>query len=232
MHQAFPCHLQEFLSRYLGAPLSLTRLHRSDEQWLVDVFAARLPTWKAGLLTNAGRATLAQSTLSAIPVHVSICCSLSPWALGEIDKRRRGFLWTGTESASSGHCRVAWRIVCYHREHGGLGMPDLPVLGFALRLRWEWLPRSRPNVTWAQLPSKPERAVASMFSASVSVRLGDGASMRFWTDSWLLDGPICSFAPNLFRAIGRRWRAHTVREAMTQHQWSRDIRRANRPGTL
>lgn len=84
----FPCRTQEFPTSYLGAPLALTRLSRAQEQRFVDAVAARIPTWKAGLLTMAGRATLTQSTLSAIPVHVAICCGLSPWAVKEIDKRR------------------------------------------------------------------------------------------------------------------------------------------------
>lgn len=62
-----------------------------------------------------------------------------------------------------------------------------------------------------------------MFSASVSVQLGDGCTARFWTDSWLPDGAICTFAPNLFKAIGRRRRGRTVMEALAQHKWARDI---------
>lgn len=94
--EVFPCKLQEFPTKYLGAPLSIAKICRSEEQRLVDSIGARIPTWKAGLLTVAGRKTLTQSTLSAILVHVSICCSLSPWAIKEIDRCRRVFLWTGT----------------------------------------------------------------------------------------------------------------------------------------
>lgn len=90
VQQVFPCKLQEFPMKYLGAPLSLHRLSHNEEQVIMDVITARIPPWKAGLLTNAGRATLAKTTLSAIPMHVSICCSLSPWALGAIDKRQEG----------------------------------------------------------------------------------------------------------------------------------------------
>lgn len=184
---------------------------------------ARIATWKGRLLTNAGRATLTQTTLSAIPIHVSICCNLSSWAINQIDKKLRAFLWTGTDSVSGCRCRVAWPIVCSPKEHGGLGLPDLRVLGFTLRLRWEWLRRTRPDAAWAQLPSRPERAVATMFSTSVSVQVGDGTTVRFWTDSWLPNGAICDFAPNLFRAIGRHRRNRTVREALLNHQWARDI---------
>lgn len=150
---------------------------------LTDAIATRVPTWKAGLLTTAGRATLTQTTLSAIPVHVSICCALSPWAIEQIDKKRRGFLWTGTESAHGGRCKVVWPIVCSPKDVGGLGLPDLRILGFALRLRWEWLRRTQPDSAWAALPSKVEKNVDHMFRASISIRLGDGATAPFWTDA-------------------------------------------------
>lgn len=90
--QTFPCKVQEFPTRYLGAPLSLSRLARAEEQRLVDAVAARIPTWKGSLLNHAGRASLVQSTLSVIPVHVSICCCLSAWGVEAIDQRRRAFL--------------------------------------------------------------------------------------------------------------------------------------------
>lgn len=135
MRQVFPCKVQDFPTKYLGAPLSLSRINRCEEQRLVDAVAARIPTWKGGLLTNASRVTLTQTTLSAIPVHISICCCLSAWAIEEIDRRLRAFLWTGTESVSGGRCKLAWPIVCAPKEHGGLSIPDLRVLGYALRLR-------------------------------------------------------------------------------------------------
>ncbi|XP_066311257.1 uncharacterized protein [Miscanthus floridulus] len=62
-----------------------------------------------------------------------------------------------------------------------------------------------------------------MFRASVSFQLGDGATVCFWTDAWLPEGAICSFAPNLFRVVGSRRRSRTVRDAMNGGQWARDI---------
>jgi hypothetical protein len=230
--QAFPCKVQDFPTRYLGAPLSLSRLARVEEQRLVDMVAARIPTWKGSLLNHAGRATLVQSTLSAIPVHVSICCCLSSWGIEAIDRRRRAFLWAGADSLTGGRCRVAWPIVCAPKDHGGLGIPDLKILGYALRLRWEWLRRTKPESPWVLLPSSSEKAVSSMFSASYTVELGDGASARFWTDAWLPMGPISSFAPNLFRAVGRRRLRRSVRDALTDRQWVRDITGARTPQVL
>lgn len=201
----------------------ITRVQRAQEQAIVDTIAARIPTWKAGLLTTAGRATLTQTTLSAIPTHVAICCSLSPWAIKEIDKRRRAFLWAGTETVAAGKCKVAWPLVCSPKVVGRLGLPDLWVMGYALRLRWEWLRRSRPDSVWASLPCKPEKCAASMAAASITVNVGDGASTRFWYDSYLPDGPLCRTAPNLFLAVAAWRRGRMVRDALNGRQWVKDV---------
>jgi hypothetical protein len=191
--------LQEFPTKHLGAPFSLTRISRNDEHRIVDNVAAPIPAWKGGLLTTVGRALLAQSTLSAIPVHVSICCCLSAWATEEIYRRRRAFMWEGTDTVSGGSCQIAWPIVCVPKDHGGLGLLDLRILGYALRLRWEWMRRTEPNSAWAALPSAPERKVATMFSSSVYVEVGDGTSMKFWTDAWLPAGRSQTLHPTYSR---------------------------------
>ena len=134
VQQAFPCVVAPFPCRYLGVPMSLSRLKHADEQSLVDSVATKIPTWKAGMLTHAGRVLLTKVTLSAIPVHMSIACCLSNWALGQIDKRRRAFLWSGTATTVVGG---AWPVVCRPTHLGGLGVMDLRFFGFALRLWWE-----------------------------------------------------------------------------------------------
>ena len=77
VQQAFPCVVAPFPCRYLGVPLSLSRLKRADEQSLVDLVASKILTWKAGMRTHAGRVLLTEVTLSAIPIHMSIACCLS-----------------------------------------------------------------------------------------------------------------------------------------------------------
>lgn len=150
----------------------------------MDSVATRILTWKSGLLTHAGRVLLTKVTLSAIPVHFSIVCCLSAWAIQQIDKRRRAFLWAGSESVSGGKCKVAWTTVCRPTGLRGLGIVDLRFFGYALRLRWQWLGRTAPDSCWAKLSVKPERHVADMALISMSVVLGDGRSARFWMDSW------------------------------------------------
>ena len=216
--QVFPCVLAPFPCKYLGVPLSLGRLRRADEQALIDSVAVRIPTWKSGLLTNAGRVLLTKVTLSAIPVHVSIACCLSSWAISQIDKRRRAFLWSGNDTVSGGKCRLAWETVCRPTYLGGLGVLDLRYFGYALRLRWEWLRRAEPQCCWVNLPARLENTVATMAAVSMVVRLGDGGTGAFWSDSWLPAGPLCRHAPHLFRAISKTGRKRTIKDALTHNR--------------
>ena len=105
------CRIEDLPCRYLGAPLSVRRLKRSDEQPLIDKVAARIPKWKGNMLNVAGRTALVKATMSAIPTHMSIVLCLSPWAIESIDKLRRAFIWCGSDKVSGGKCKVAWETV-------------------------------------------------------------------------------------------------------------------------
>jgi hypothetical protein len=91
-HNALSCAVGAFPCRYLGVPLSTRRLRRSEEQFLIDAVAARIPLWKDHLMNAASQVALTQATLSAIPVHLSIVVCLSSWAIERIDKLRRAFI--------------------------------------------------------------------------------------------------------------------------------------------
>jgi hypothetical protein len=99
--QTFPC-------KYLGIPLSVYKLKRSEEQFLIDRVAAWISAWKGSMLNVAGRTTLVKATLSSIPIHTSITLCLSPWAIDMIDKLRRAFVWAGTDTVTGGRCKVVW----------------------------------------------------------------------------------------------------------------------------
>ncbi|CAD6335958.1 unnamed protein product [Miscanthus lutarioriparius] len=123
---AFPCN-------YLGIPISTRCLRRTEEQFLIDTVAARIPLWKGQLMNTAGRVALTQTTLSAIPVHLSIAVCLSPWAVDRIDKLRRSFIWSGSALVAAGKCRVAWDVVCRPKELGPRRHQLRAQFGLALR---------------------------------------------------------------------------------------------------
>jgi hypothetical protein len=132
-------------------------------------------------MTRAGRAVLVKTKMSAVPVHTAIATAsaISPWAINMIDKKRRAFLWKGTTAVSGGQCRLAWPRVCRPTALGGLGFPNLELMGLALRLRWLWMKRTEIDKPWLSLPEQTDKSLAEIFRYSVVVRVGDGASTLF-----------------------------------------------------
>lgn len=77
---------------------------------------------------------------------------------------------------------LAWPRVCQPPELGGLGIVDLEIFGYALRLRWLWLRHTDDERPWHALPDRQEPLVQAMFKASTYVELGDGNRALFWSD--------------------------------------------------
>lgn len=69
--ESFPYRVAEFPCRYLGFRVAVLRLKRYKEQGIIDALASKIPTWKSGLLIDAGRVLLTKVTMSAIPIHIS-----------------------------------------------------------------------------------------------------------------------------------------------------------------
>ena len=127
------CSVQALPITYLGLPISLRALTRTELQPLIDWIAEQLPTWKAALLRRAGRLTLVNCRLWAMPIFHLMALDLPPWFFKCIDKLQRGFFWRGVEDAKGGCCLVAWHIICLPKPYGGLGVLNPRLLNQALR---------------------------------------------------------------------------------------------------
>jgi hypothetical protein len=104
----FPGQIVEFPIKYLGLPLSVTKLPKSTLQPLANKVTDWLPTWKGKLMHRSGRLVLSKTTLSSIPVYTSICLKLPPWLLKILVKIMKAFLWLGIDQVQGGKCLVAW----------------------------------------------------------------------------------------------------------------------------
>jgi hypothetical protein len=165
-------------------------------QPVVDKVAKRLPPWKGRMLNKSGRLVLARSTLCAIPVHISMATKIAPWAIRAIEKLVRGFLWCGSEVAVGGKCAVAWVNAACPVQYGGLGIPNLQIMGFVLRLRCLWL-AGWTSTRLGRGIFRADRSAQAFFEASVTVQVGDGSRALFWSDRWLNGCSILQLAPDL-----------------------------------
>jgi hypothetical protein len=222
--QELGCPIVDLPISYLGIPLTLRRPTAAQMQPLVERAAAGLPTWKAKLMTKAGRATMVKAVISAIPIHQRLVLAPPKKTLKLIDKIKQGFLWEGKREAKGGNCHVNWKRVCRPLAYGGLGIPDIERTGLALRLRWLWLTRTDSRRAWRDLDLQFSAEERAIFFASTNMVIGNGQQALFWEDRWIDGRAAREIAPALFDCIPKRRRKiRTVAQGLQGNSWARDI---------
>jgi hypothetical protein len=220
----FPCSMVEFPLRYLGIPLSIMSLPRAVWHHLIDDMADRLPGWKGNLMHKSDHLTLIKSTLAMVPVHAAISLELPAWARKAMIKIMHNFLWTGTDSVQGGKCVVAWNLVQRLLSLGGLGIPDLRVMGMPLQLCWLWLQQCDHSRPWSKLPVATDNIFKSFFQTLITCLVGNGEETLFWVNPWLDGHCIADWAPDLVAAVGVRCRnCRAIAKALVNNAWIRDI---------
>ncbi|KAM0900496.1 hypothetical protein ACQ4PT_020623 [Festuca glaucescens] len=157
----------------------LAEPRKADLQAVLDKLAAKLPFWKARLMTREGRVVYVQAVMTASVVYHLLALDVDPWFIKAVDKLCRGFLWAGKDDARGGSCVVAWHLVCQPKSLDGLGLHNLHWLNVALRTRWLWLQRTDGSKPWLGLDVQVCREARALFNASVQIEVGDGASILF-----------------------------------------------------
>jgi hypothetical protein len=123
-----------------------------------------------------------------------------------------------------GKCAIAWVNAACPRKYGGLGIPNLQLMGLTLRLHWLWLARVDSDKTWSEYAFRVDRSCKEFFDASVTVQVGDGSRALFWMDRWLRGCSIRQLAPDLWNVVPARSRnSRTVQNALRGNRWVWDI---------
>ncbi|CAO2206826.1 unnamed protein product [Urochloa humidicola] len=219
--EGFSCPIKQFPCTYLGLPLHFRQLHRVEIQPIIDKMANRLPTWKGRFLNRAGRLKLLNTVLTSMPTYFLTAFAPKKWAIKQMDKIRRSFLWKGSEVANGGHCLVRWTKVKRPKRMGGLGVLDLEIFSRALRLRWLWYQWKDPDRPWVGTDVPCNEIDRQLFRACTCVTVGNGARARFWESSWMDGRAPRDLAPNLYKLA---WRKNmTVREDLENDKWTRGM---------
>ena len=102
----FPIVCTSFPTKYMGLPLTVRRLRKSDFQPLLEKATSKLAGWHGRHLTQAGRVFLTKSVLSSLPVYLLSVLKAPKDILDALDEARKKFLWAGDRTLTGGKCNA------------------------------------------------------------------------------------------------------------------------------
>ncbi|GJU93175.1 RNA-directed DNA polymerase, eukaryota, reverse transcriptase zinc-binding domain protein [Tanacetum coccineum] len=145
----------------------------------------------------------------------------------KLESIRSNFFWGGDDSYKKIPW-ISWNLALASKEKGGLGIGSLYSLNHALIQKWRWRFRNNPQALWARLIVSIHgisEDVSSFFShvrnqgvwgkivgsintmhekgfiphSSIQRRVNNGASTKFWYDTWVGNVSLQHQYPRLFR---------------------------------
>ncbi|XP_024158077.2 uncharacterized protein LOC112165700 [Rosa chinensis] len=205
------------LGKYLGMPLIHSRVNKHTYNGIFDKVQNRLSSWKSKALSMAGRLTLVNSVTSSIPIYTMQTAKLPMSLCDKLDKLNRDFIWGDTTDRKKIHL-VSWDVVCQPKQLGGLGIKKTEVMNQAMLAKASWRLFINDSGLWANIYSKKYlkdcslldenylppsdcsstwRSIvhgASLLKKNLKWRVGDGKTIKFWSDSWILPNALINFA--------------------------------------
>lgn len=163
-------------------------------------------SWKANLLSMAGKTTLIQAFLSTIPIYTMQCVYLPSKVLENIDRISRNFLWRSTETTRKMHW-VGRQKVTKQKKEGGLGIQTARGRNISWLAKLNWRFHTKKESLWAKVLRKKyctQRRINSVneenlpcsrvwkgmrkgvdvFKAGAKWIIGRDSELNFWMDNW------------------------------------------------
>jgi hypothetical protein len=227
-------NIGSFPFMYLGIPIFKGKPKVSYLQPVADKIKAKLASWKASLLSIAGRVQLVKSVIQGMLVYSISIYSWPISLLKGLERWIKNFIWSGDISQRK-LVTVAWKKVCRPYDQGGLGIRSLIVLNESTNLKLCW-DMFTSNEHWAiLLRSRVIRGVgcishhihsslwSSIKSEVQTVRdnsgyvIGDGSKVNFWRDTWCGKHSIAHYL-NIPDSIASNLKAN-VSDFIVQNDW-------------
>lgn len=216
--EIFNCQIGTFPIKYLGVPVSPSRLHIADWLPLIEKTNKKLDIWKGGAMSIAGRKTLIDSSLSNAPIYQMSIYLLPKTIVNMMDKTRRSFFWQGGGTKKKYHL-IRWTKICKSKKKGGLGIKDIRKMNVSLLCKWFWKLENESGL-WQEIINfkylkkdsictvKHRQTDSAIWTDMLKIKgvylqgrkmiLGNGKRTLFWHDTWLYDKPLIHLFPDLF----------------------------------
>ena len=144
----FGCQLGSMPFTYLGLPMGTTKPKVEDYAPLISKVERRLSATSYWLST-AGKLTLVDAVLTAMPTYAMCTLKLPATVIKAIDRARKDCLWRKNDG--SGKPLIAWSKVTTPKKNGGLGVKNLRIQNQALLIKHLHKFYNKMDVPWVQL---------------------------------------------------------------------------------
>jgi hypothetical protein len=67
----------------------------------------------------------------------------------------------------------------------------------------------------------------ALFRAATTITIGNEETASFWHDNWTARGPLCTWAPDLYKIASRKNRC--IAKELKDANWIRSIARLSKP---
>ncbi|KAL6521130.1 hypothetical protein OROGR_017699 [Orobanche gracilis] len=141
--------LKEVLEKFCLASGLKGRVRNSDFNFVIDRINSRLADWKSKLLNRAGRVTLAQSVVSAMPSYCMSLAWIPQGVCNSLDSIVKNFIWKDRDGR--GINLVGWDRIARPKKLGGLGLRKARDQNVALLGKNVWQVLCDVDKPWVKL---------------------------------------------------------------------------------
>ena len=135
--------------KYLGIPISASRLTKLDCSILVDKIRARVHIWASRNLSFAGRATLINSVIFGMFNYWASMFLIPQNVLDKITTVCRNYLWGGKEEYTRAP-HISWANACRDKKYGGIGIKEFTAWNKATIAKLVWAVANKKDTLWVK----------------------------------------------------------------------------------
>jgi hypothetical protein len=108
--------------KYLGIPVTTTKLYTADLMYVELKVVKRLPTWQSLMVSSRGKSILIESSLSSLPNYIIGVYLLLEEVHHKMDSARANFYWDSGQRKK--YHMVKWVDLARPKDLGGLEFTD------------------------------------------------------------------------------------------------------------
>ena len=219
---------------YLGVPIFKGKPKPVYFYPLADKIKIKPGAWKVSLLSITGKVQLVKSGVQGMLIHSITTYSWPISLLKDLERCIKNFIWSGDINQRK-LITVAWKKLYKTYDEGGLGVRSLIKLNESSSLKlcwnlinseeqWEVILRTRVfrerkhinHHNFSSLWSSVKFEYSTILDNS-SFIIGDGESIKFWTDIWCGSSfcEVFQIPPHLNNSLRSR-----VSDYIHNFQWS------------